>query len=266
MKRALLVVAVLLLILSQSYAGEILSVGSDYWWSNLGAHLRTNSDVAGLGTEFTHEDLGWDSEQNAPVAWLDVSTPFFSLALEHYTLHYSGSVTLTSNVTIGDETFLVTTTLETRLRVASYQLQALFALTPGLSKFNLKVGASLRVVDYHLWAHGTAAVIPPEERSEEVRTQAPFLTPVASAVLRPRPFISFRASLAAFAYHSTEADFVLHRYVRFRAAVALHPAPTIMLMAGLLSYDLDFEDTDPDMGFHYIEATTGPFLTFCFFF
>lgn len=265
MKKVFILCAIVVLC-NLSYAEEILSFGVDYWWSNLGAHLRTDSDVAGLGTEFTHEDLGWNPEQNTPAGWLSVSTPLFTLHFEHYTLHYLGSVTLTSNVTIGDETYLVTTTLDTRMRIASYQLQTLFTLTPGLSKFNLKIGASLRVVDYHLWAHGTAATVPPEERDEEVRTQAPFLAPAVSAVLRPRPFLSFRASLAAFAYHSTEVDIILHRYVRFRAAVALHPAPTVTIMAGLLSYDLDFEDTDPDMGFHYIEATTGPFITFSFSF
>ncbi|MCX7704541.1 MAG: hypothetical protein N2234_10690 [Planctomycetota bacterium] len=259
MRKALLIAVALSLTGSTSLAEEILSLEADYWWSDMSAELRTNSDVAGLGTHFTHDDLNWEPSQQSPVGRIGIATPFLSLRFEHFTLHYTGTVTLTSSVVIGDTTYLVSTQLDTRYRIASYCADILFSIVP-FSKLYLGIGASIRVVDYHLFAHGTAATLPPQERTEEVRTQAPLLAPVAYARLQPFPYISFSASLAMFAYHSSDSNFVLHRYARFKFAVALHPLPFISIQAGFFSNALDFEDIDPKNGFHYIESSAGPFI------
>jgi|GEM_PF-2087663 hypothetical protein len=265
MKAIILIAVALVLVGNVGYAEEILSLEASYWWSETSMELRTNSDTAGLGTHFTHQDLGWEPKQDVGVGRLGISTGFMMLRFEDFALHYAGTVTLTQNVVIGDTTYLVTTTLETRYRMESYDIDMLFSVVP-FTKLWLGVGGSLRVVDYHLYAHGTAATLPPQERTEEVRTQAPLVAPCVSARIRPFPYLSFSASLTAFAYEFSDSDLFLHRYVRFQFAVGVHPIPFLTIQAGLFSNTLDFEDADPKNGFHYIESAAGPFVSVVFSF
>jgi hypothetical protein len=244
-------IAVLLVCTPVFAQGEAFKFRLSSWDTEFNMNLTVSQNSI-IGTELSANMLGLRSDHSVPCLELIFYQSGFKLTLGYWEALYTGTETLTTNITFAGVTYSVSDAVDSKLKITSYDLRAQLNL---LSISNAEIGivGGVRMLKYYVQIVDTTSIL---AESDEAFAGVPYLGGAAEFLIQNLFVVG--ANVVTFSYSDKDAGLKLNSYLDTNFYTELRVGP-LAARAGYSNIKLNFEKTGTDAVDmdHYIK---GPFF------